>query len=126
MKHQLSRVDCSRGAPMGRASKDIANAGPVKLHLEEVKLDSGGYDSGGAYWGIRFPIRVTMDITPPGAQGRALHTYTATPRLYRYYWSGNITSPGKPLIIEGFLDAFDRARAKQQIRTHYPQATFYR
>jgi len=47
---KLSKVDCSRGAPMGRYNGNhyLSNR---KYWLSIVKLDSGGYDNGGAYWG---------------------------------------------------------------------------
>jgi hypothetical protein len=39
------------GAPMGRGSDMLDPDGPWKA--EEVELDEGGYDAGGAYWGLR-------------------------------------------------------------------------
>lgn len=48
------RVDCSRGAPLGRPTRLGVNPpadSPVLLHLRKIRLDSGGYDRGGAYWG---------------------------------------------------------------------------
>lgn len=56
------------GAPMGRPNRDsytdkqgnthrltvTANARP--FHLVRVRLDAGGYDSGGAYWGHGAPL----------------------------------------------------------------------
>lgn len=36
------------GASMGRRSDELI---PGRIHLSKVKLDSGGYDPGGAYWG---------------------------------------------------------------------------
>jgi hypothetical protein len=47
--------DRTRGASLGRPS----HAGPYdghKLTLQRIRLDSGGYDSGGAYWGIGAPL----------------------------------------------------------------------
>jgi len=46
-------VDGKYGAPMGRQSWDD-NAKPFtgRMYLRHIPLDSGGYDSGGAYWGI--------------------------------------------------------------------------
>lgn len=46
-------VDCRYGAPMGRRSWDD-NAEPYagRMYLRWVPLDSGGYDVGGAYWGV--------------------------------------------------------------------------
>jgi hypothetical protein len=47
---QMLKVDCKHGAPMGRSSSGDAPKGRVRLYW--VKLDSGGYDDGGAYWGL--------------------------------------------------------------------------
>lgn len=95
----LTPVNCQYGAPTGRNGRDINNAGPVKLHLHQVPLDSGGYDSGGAYWGLR---------------SFGMH-------LYRYYWE----SRNNTLLIENFIDARNRDEAKAIIQETYPDATFY-
>ena len=29
---------------------------PVKVSLQRIRLNSGGYDSGGAYWGLGRPL----------------------------------------------------------------------
>jgi hypothetical protein len=50
---QLSHACSNRGADMGRPSFMADNPFAVKFHLHAVPLDSGGYDSGGAYWGSR-------------------------------------------------------------------------
>jgi len=65
-------MNLSRGAPMGR--RDVGNK-PVtitsgktckivkrnqtKVFDCRVPLDNGGYDKGGAYWGIGKPLRVS-------------------------------------------------------------------
>lgn len=112
MKKPLTKAFSRYGASMGRATTPPQG----KVHLEHMPLDSGGYDKGGAYWGLRFPVKRTVDNTPPGALGKALHTYTATTRIYRYYNDD----------CEGFLDAFDREEAKAQILADHPEITFYR
>ena len=52
---QFTQVNCQYGAPMGRMSYGTAanfdGEGRV-LRLFKVNLDSGGYDDGGAYWGL--------------------------------------------------------------------------
>ena len=48
---QMPEVDCKHGAPMGRLH-GIAKLPTGKVRLFRVKLDSGGYDDGGAYWGL--------------------------------------------------------------------------
>lgn len=48
----ISPVSCRYGAPMGRPSWGYPENAPDRgIHLFHVPLDSGGYDSGGAYWG---------------------------------------------------------------------------
>jgi hypothetical protein len=47
----LSKVDCKYGAPMGRRSHYASANWSGRLYARKVALDSGGYDSGGAYWG---------------------------------------------------------------------------
>ncbi len=55
---QLSKVNCQYGAPMGRRS-DIDLFGKVRLN--RVRLDRGGYDNGGAYWGFGTPLWLAED-----------------------------------------------------------------
>ena len=45
---------CGYGAPMGRMSNALDHDWPPKWRrAARVPLDSGGYDRGGAYWGLR-------------------------------------------------------------------------
>lgn len=39
------------GAPLGRPSRGAVEQPGAKLHLARIRIDSGGYDRGGAYWG---------------------------------------------------------------------------
>lgn len=50
----LPDLDCKYGAPMGRAR--CVDDKAAKCRLFRVPLDSGGYDQGGAYWGIGKPL----------------------------------------------------------------------
>lgn len=47
------KVSCKYGAPMGRSNWDD-NTGTYagKMYLQHIRLDAGGYDPGGAYWGV--------------------------------------------------------------------------
>jgi hypothetical protein len=61
-------IDGRYGAPMGRPSRSsfidrkgrlnhlTVNEHASPFHLVRVRLDSGGYDQGGAYWGLGEPL----------------------------------------------------------------------
>lgn len=52
MAKQFENVNTSRGAPMGRAANPYLETGIARsVRLFRVRLDGGGYDDGGAYWG---------------------------------------------------------------------------
>lgn len=53
MARQFERVSCRYGAPMGRFSVGNLDTSPRSVRLFRVRLDNGGYDDGGAYWGLR-------------------------------------------------------------------------
>lgn len=48
--------DPRRGAALGRADRGDATQAPVKFFLCRVRLDRGGYDDAGAYWGVGKPL----------------------------------------------------------------------
>ncbi len=50
MQFHYTNASSKYGASMGRRS-DLPNETTDKLSLQRVRLDSGGYDPGGAYWG---------------------------------------------------------------------------
>ncbi len=49
-------VSSRYGAPMGRYTGNPEPDAQGKFSLRRVSLDSGGYDSGGAYWGHGEPL----------------------------------------------------------------------
>lgn len=53
---KLPKAHSQYGASMGRRDNITETAFPVKFHLRRVRLDSGGYDNGGAYWGHGAPL----------------------------------------------------------------------
>lgn len=88
-------VTGGRGAPMGRPHTGVyqyAQRGP--FYLREIKLDKGGYDPGGAYWGAR----------PKGC------------KLY-----GALSEDGN---AQTYVDAEDRTHAKELVRRRFPAALF--
>jgi hypothetical protein len=51
-------VNSRYGAPMGRPSRlqgDVLPTDPP-MTLQRIRINSGGYDSGGAYWGLGAPL----------------------------------------------------------------------
>lgn len=71
MTFKLPAVNCARGAPMGRADWDDGAPRdlPRKFYLRRINLDSGGYDSGGAYWGHGAPLYLAETV---GVEGEAV------------------------------------------------------
>lgn len=49
------------GAPMGRAPSEPLADNIDACWLFQVRLDSGGYDAGGAYWGVGQKLWVCLD-----------------------------------------------------------------
>lgn len=49
-------VNSQYGAPMGRRDYQGDPDTCSKFYLQRVALDSGGYDRGGAYWGLGCPL----------------------------------------------------------------------
>lgn len=94
----LTDVSSKFGAPMGRSQwlpKNPAAGG--KLRLVRLHLNSGAYDSGGAYWG--FP----NDL-----------------------WHAEGDLDGEQERTRLFLRAGSRAQAKAEIKKQFPNVRFYR
>lgn len=104
---KLADVSSPRGAPMGRLHRPnwtTEGFDPAtftgRLYLRRVRLNGGGYDDGGAYWGHGAPL----------------------------YWAhGEDDNPGPE---DGGVDiwcrAQDREHAKDKVRERLPLARFYR
>ncbi len=54
MAKQFPDVNSMYGAPMGRREYHSPPTGKVRLY--RVRINSGGYDDGGAYWGTGQPL----------------------------------------------------------------------
>lgn len=53
----LPQVDARLGAPLGRPDRFGHGAvEPLRFSLQRVRLTNGGYDAGGAYWGLGPPL----------------------------------------------------------------------
>lgn len=53
---ELPKVSCRYGAPMGRPSEHPGTDPHCIIRVRRLRLNSGGYDSGGAYWGHGAPL----------------------------------------------------------------------
>jgi hypothetical protein len=98
MSMYLSKACSKYGADMGRPNNHSTPDATLKFRLERIRLDSGGYDRGGAYWGIDLPL---------------------------YRAEGDDAQPGFYPTIE-HLRADNREHAKEKLRAMYPKARFYR
>ena len=58
---QFPLVNCERGAPMGRTTFGTPEHAENKIRVFQVNIDSGGYDDGGAYWGLGKPLYCATD-----------------------------------------------------------------
>lgn len=61
MSRQFEDVNSKFGAPMGRLIFGQSSDCFDKIRLFRVRLDSGGYDDGGAYWGLGKPLYCAQD-----------------------------------------------------------------
>lgn len=96
--------DPKRGAALGRVSSTPPLQAP-RFYLSELRLDAGGYDAGGTYWGV----------------GRIEITSLSWRRVHRMYRA--VTADG---AAEMFFRADDREQARAKVLERYPGARFYR
>ena len=101
--------DPGRGAQLGRPTLDggYTVTGTHPMILRKVRLNSGGYDQGGAYWGIN-------------TRGCGFASDAAGDCSILYYFEGPVTD------ISGYVRAADREGAKAEVRKLHPKARFYR
>ena len=61
----ITEMNCSRGAPMGRMDIGVKPTNKRVYDCLVPMVSTGEYDTGGAYWGIGKPLRVsyTKDLT---------------------------------------------------------------
>jgi hypothetical protein len=62
----LTKAYNKYGSSMGR--KNQLNGKPEKLHLRKIRLNQGGYDQGGAYWGNTTNSHIYLAISPDNTE----------------------------------------------------------
>lgn len=74
MATKFENVSSSYGAPMGRCQSGFLETDvPRFVRLFRVRLDSGGYDDGGAYWGSGAALWCAIDDDGNRQFVRAIH-----------------------------------------------------
>lgn len=58
---QFPKVSSQYGAPMGRREHGALSTEPRSINLFRVRINAGGYDDGGAYWGTGLPLYCAQD-----------------------------------------------------------------
>lgn len=89
---KLSKVSCKYGAPMGRPGAHPGDDPHCVIRVSRVRLDAGGYDSGGAYWGHGEPLWYASGVDVFGDARSAIEDFarapskTAAVALWRDQW----------------------------------------
>jgi len=124
--------DRRRGASLGRVNVrpnggDWTEEGK-RFHVRRVRLDSGGYDSGGAYWGIGAPL-YHFESEDGAASGFVRIGRPEITAAFQARGGVRIGEPGYSDFYAKFPNWHrDGAReaAKDHVRETYPAARFFR
>lgn len=74
----ITQTNSRYGAPMGRhTGPHFVDVNAGRLYLRRVYLNNGGYDRGGAYWGVGTPLYEVLDHDGNGFIFRAPNRYCA-------------------------------------------------
>jgi hypothetical protein len=68
----------------------------AKFYAERVKLDRGGYDSRGRYWGVGAPLYLVEQVTDSGSYENARHVRAKTAAEAKHKAFGVVSKPRKP------------------------------
>lgn len=64
INRELCEVNSKYGAPMGRWEYREIQPIEKSLYCFEVSINNGGYDQGGAYWGVGYGSRLYCIVQP--------------------------------------------------------------
>lgn len=82
----VPEVSCKYGAPMGRYTGPHYLTTEARISLVRIRINSGGYDAGGAYWGLGAPLWYVSDCDGNGWFFRAT-SRDAAKIIIRADWS---------------------------------------
>lgn len=126
--------DRARGASLGRASR-TGGTPRARFHLRQVRLDSGGYDPGGAYWGHGGTLFEAF--TADGAEFMTLRVWPDDRRaaferrggleaLEQCRAARPAKAPKRPYrMLWNWAAIGTRETAKDLVRADYPDARFF-
>jgi hypothetical protein len=123
-----------RGAPMGRPAFGHGGNPIEPFILRRIRINSGGYDDGGAYWGLGAPLYWYCSYeTVQVEHGNCLYCGTLAPFGYGRYGECNSPSGGHERAVKedehevsDYIRADSRNHAKRIITAKYPGASFKR
>jgi hypothetical protein len=100
MGAQFENVTGRYGAPMGRREDGYLGTSPRhSVRLFRVRLDSGGYDDGGAYWGTGEPLWCAIDGDGNRQFMRAPSRFLAAVKL-------GIPTPALKVRLDGWVHSY--------------------
>lgn len=109
--------DRARGASLGRASRGAVESPGERLHLRGIRLDSGGYDPGGAYWGHGGWLwEAWNDAGDIYLTGRAMHGSAERKATYQRLRDAGYAGAGELPRRPNLSAWIDRETAKDAVR----------
>lgn len=122
------------GAPMGRPSYGHGADPTTPFTLRRIRINQGGYDDGGAYWGTGQPLYwyCAYETDDTVETGRCVYCNQGVRGAVngdcRDSSTGNHKFPvtSEEVEISDYIRADSREHAKSIVRAKYPNATFAR
>ena len=124
----VPHVHSPYGAPMGRPAQGVGADPMTPFELRRIRINNGGYDDGGAYWGIGQPLYWYCSYeTDDVATGRCLDCNQDA----RYVMNSDacehrFDTRSEEVEVSDFIRAYSREHAKEIILRKYPNAKFKR
>lgn len=128
------RVNARYGAPMGRPTFGHGANPTTPFELRRIRINQGGYDDGGAYWGTGQPLYwyCAYETDDTVETGRCEYCNQGVRSAINGDCRESSNSQHKfPTVsedveISDYIRADSREHAKEIIRRKYPEAKFKR
>ena len=127
MTNPVPHVNARYGAPMGRPAQGAGADPMTPFELRRIRINNGGYDDGGAYWGTGQPLYWYCSYETDDVSTRrcldcnrdARDVLNSDACEHRFAFTINVE-------VSDFIRADSREHAKEIIKRKYPNATFKR